>query len=131
MNVSFAEYKTWRCDHCNGRKKKEKDGVFRPKKQKPIYKRISDEKLYELVRNEILEISKTKTFFVTAEKIAEKFQVKKHRVKHVFMKLNQEGILSRGENKPPHDSRRSIWPGGGDNSWQATIYYIRKDKINE
>jgi len=145
----MSEYQTFRCDHCTGPKKK---GLG--KRLKPIYKKIKSDKLYLLVKEYILEITKKRekrkekekeinqkrikegkspymsVFIfndsaVYAENIAKHFQVKTHEVKKVFKKLNQEGILSQGKNSPPHDSRRERgW--GHDNSWRATIYYINR-----
>ena len=101
----------------------------RKKKLKPIYKKIKQDKLYQLVKNHILELKRKGKSSVFAEKVAEKFQVKKHEIKNIFKKLNQEGLLSQSSNYPPHDCRRSIsaWDHGGDNSWLASVYYIRKE----
>ena len=96
------------------------------KKIKPIYKRIKNDKLYELVKNYIIKLKKENIEYVYAEKIAEKFKVKKHRIKVVFMLLNKESILGQAENKPPHDSNRnlSMMDYGPDNSWRASRYEI-------
>lgn len=119
----MSEYEVFRCDHCNGPKIKEGK-----KRLKPIYKRIKEEKLYDLVKSHILAIKKDPdiTNKIFAEKIAEHFQVKTHRIIKIFMKLNQEGIISQAYNNPPHDCRRAttMMDWGMDNSWMATRYYI-------
>jgi len=116
----MSEYNTWRCDHCNGPKSKGKG-----RRSKPIYKKIKKDKLYQLVKEYVLNI-KLKKKTITAEEVAEKLQVKKHYITQIFMKLNQEGILSQAHNYPPHDCRRamSVWDWGSDNSWKASEYSI-------
>ena len=128
----MSEYNTFRCDHCSGPKFK-----GRGKRPRPVYKRINDEKLYILVkekilllRNEWIKKKDTDQYakcYVCAENIAKELQVKTHRIKIIFQKLNQEGILSLSHNRPPHDCRRatSLMDYGYDNSWQATCYYFR------
>lgn len=114
------------------------DGKPKPSKIKgqgrrlrPIYKRIKFDKLYSLVREYILEQKedKEKRDFVFAEDVAKYFQVKKHKMKEVFKKLNQEGILSQAcRNYPPHDCDRELGPfgciGWGHSGWMATQYKI-------
>ena len=123
--TKHAEYQTFRCDHCTGPKKKAHHGNLRPKRMRPSYRRISNKDLYELIKCEIRHRQQIKKLHVTAEEIAERCRVKVHRVKKVFMKLNQEGLMTRAFNRPPHDSRRELgW--GHDNSWGASIYYINE-----
>ena len=135
------EYTTYRNDYGIPPKK-------RKKKLKPIYKKIKPDKLYLLVKEYILnfkdirdkkdrikkeeekpnvmQVYDYQANYICAEKVAEHFQVKKHEIKEVFKKLNQEGILSQGENSPPHDCRRATtWmDAGSDDSWKATAYRI-------
>jgi len=119
----MSEYNIFRCDHCNGKKIK-----GRGKRLKPIYKKIKKDKLYSMVKEHILQLRILNKTTVTAEKIAERFQVKKHEITQIFAKLNQEGILSQAHNHPPHDCRRatSFIDYGNDNSWGASRYNIRK-----
>lgn len=140
-NYNTAEYKTRSCRHCSEGFKCKKDknnplsvpyqiGV---KRQKPIYKRRSDIQLYELVKSYIIEFSKkTPTEhpairWITAEEVAKIFQVKTHRVKHIFSKLNQEGLMFRHPNRPPHDCNRE-WGWGHDSGWIATLYIVHDSK---
>lgn len=137
----MSEYTTYRNDYGKPPKK-------RKKKLKPIYKKIKPDKLYLLVKEYVLNIKNVRNKkerikkekdkdnvgqvydywanYICAEKVAEYFQVKKHEIKEYFKKLNQEGILSQGENKPPHDCRRSTsWIDWGyDDSWKATVYRV-------
>ena len=80
---------------------------FRPKKR---FKKISDEKLYEKVKEHILSQEKTTT--VTAEWVADSFLVPVHKITQVFKKLNQEGLLSQRHNRKT------------DLRWNASYYYV-------
>jgi hypothetical protein len=121
----MSEYNTYRNDYSSAKDK------IHGKKLKPIYKRIKPEKLYLLVKAYILNLDKEDTIF--AEDVANLFQVKKHEIKEVFKKLNQDGILSQGSNRPPHDGQRnrSMIGWGFDNSWIATRYHIRNEKSKD
>jgi predicted transcriptional regulator len=98
----------------------------RGKRLRPIYKRMNKEKLYKQVKELVLQHNSEKAIF--AEDIAKKLQVKTHKVKHAFMKLNQEGLISQAHNATPHDCIRAtnIIDWGTDWSWMATRYYRRK-----
>jgi len=61
--------------------------------------------------------------FVTAEEISGHYKVRTHLVEQALHKLNLEGIVSKGLNSPPHDSRRDGWYGD-DSSWSATRYMV-------
>lgn len=101
------------------------------KRQKPVYKRRSDEQLYSLVKDYIVELSKRKPDFprkgicTTAEQVAEKFQVKTHRIKFIFMQLNHIGLMHQRFNRPPHDSTREKGGWCSDSSWRASTYWIK------
>ncbi len=115
----MAEYTTYSCRHCTPKPR----GRRRIRRLRPIYKRRSNEKLYPLIRNMVVKYDFNKVIY--AETIAKRLQVKVHQVKQIFMILNQEGLLSQGENLAPHDSTREKFGFGSDNSWCATRYYRR------
>lgn len=112
----FRQYETLRIKYIQYFPKKRKKQLFNP-----VYKRISDEKLYLLIKNYIEEKRKMDGYqWASAEKTAEKFQVKKDRIKKIFMKLNQEGLLSKAHKKSNIDS----------DIWSANSYTITKEDNN-
>lgn len=114
----MSEYQTFSCRHCNKKPK------GRGKRLPPTYKRMSDEKLYQMVLDEFSKYKKANKLVVTVEKIAKMCQVKVYRVEQIFMKLNQEGILSQAHNAPPHDCKREKGSFCNDSSWCASSYTI-------
>jgi hypothetical protein len=121
----MSEYQTYRSDGEQKPSKRKGQGL----RLRPIYKRIKFDKLYLLAKEYISKQKEKKIDFVFAEKIAKHFQVKKHEIKEVFKKLNQEGILSQAcRNNPPHDCDRELGPfgciGWGHSGWIATQYKI-------
>jgi ribosomal protein S25 len=118
MDFMMSEYQTFSCRHCKAKPS------GRGKRPRPTYKRTSDEKLYQRVLDQIYKYKKENKMVVTVEKIARICQVKVHRVKKLFMKLNQEGILSQAHNAPPHDCKRDRYSFCHDSSWCASTYTI-------
>ena len=110
-----------RCGNCNHKRDK-----FRPS-----LKRWKLEDVYIIIRTKILEIIKNNKgyVYVTVEEFVTDLRAKRSLVDQVFAKLNLEGLLSQGFNKPPHDCKRekSGFSHGNDSSWQATIYKVRND----
>ena len=124
----MSEYQTYRSDSVPKPSKKKGQG----RRLRPIYKRIKFVKLCLLAKEYISKQKEdeNKINFVFAEDVAKHFQVKKHEIKEVFKKLNQEGILSQScRNNPPHDCDRELGPFGWFGwgyygGWIATQYKI-------
>jgi uncharacterized protein YeaO (DUF488 family) len=103
---------------------KRRNHLFRPQSR-----HYSD--LLDRVRDFILTTNKG---WVTKEDVARMFKVKDYEVEQCFQKLNLEGLLSQGYNKPPHDSKRDLWLFGingprsnSNDDWSPTVYTIRRE----
>ena len=104
--------KSRHCRHCGDRRDK----------MRPSLHRWKLERLLVDVRSIIQPLASGAS--ITAEEIATKLRARKPMVEQCFHRLNLEGILSQGRNRPPHDSSRDPWHwGSGDSAWCAN--YLR------
>lgn len=89
-------------------------------------KKMSEEKLYDLVKDFIFEAKRNEASFVTIEDVALKLSVDKKCLPKIFMRLNREGILSQARHSLMHDSNRDGYQLMPDESgdWAANTYTI-------
>lgn len=107
-------------------------------KIRPSCKRIKQDKLLDLIRDRVKDLS-TKYFnnntksnnnvhnygYIEAEALASEFQVASHRIKQCFQVLKLEGLLGYKENRAPHDSTRDFFWRGGESAWCPTRYWFK------
>lgn len=110
----------WKCDHCGVRQ----NLAFRPSK-----KNWKLPKLLEEMRSWVLAQRTKGRHSVTAEEIAAYFRAKMSLVRQGLHFLNLEGLVTRRDNRIPHDCRRAnTWfDHGSDNSWCASTYGLNEE----
>lgn len=96
---------------------------------KKSYKKMSKDKLFDLIYNEIK--NDQNCVYVSKEYFSDKYNVKEHFVEMIFHKLNLKGILSQRESSFVHDCNRDLSPfgGGGDSGWHCDIYTVNRSKL--
>lgn len=91
-----------------------------PSRRRGFFK-PSDADLYEAVKADVLRIAAGEYNWlpVYAEGYANEHRVPIHRITQIFMRLNQEGLLSRKKNVEKGEMVRS------GPVWNASQYYVR------
>jgi len=107
----------------------------RSRKSRPSVRHLSRQRVLEIVREHIVEessvVARHGQSAVTVEGIATQFRLHPAKVHWAFMVLNREGWLTQGHNHAPHDSPRDHFAGGGDSAWSATVYYLKKQRVQQ
>lgn len=108
----------------------EKNGSLKPQRKfKKKYKKMKDEKAYELILKRIINIKKDDSYvrkIITKEETSKTLEIREEQVERIFRKMNLEGILSQPKHRYPHDNNRNPYDGGCFSGWMSDIYEIRK-----
>lgn len=99
-------------------------GNIRHKNIKTRYKKWDLTKLEQKITDIIADMKTKKIDHVTKEDMAHHLNARVSQVEHVFMHLNQKGILTQPVHHAMHDSQREPWGFTGSSDWCSDLYYI-------